>query len=130
MESHEPRGELFWSFHGVKTTLGVETTLSRCRNYPLSKGTEMTPRGQNYSSEFTVQLLNTQKLENIGELKQWNKSVKEKFQSKKGECPFPHVIVVKCLDFSTILSTCMILKITICPLHWDWLIMLQTLKHT
>ena len=41
----------------VKTTLEdleVETTLSRCRNYPLPKGMEMTPRGQNYSFEFTV----------------------------------------------------------------------------
>jgi hypothetical protein len=42
------REELCWPFHDhgvIKTTLGVETTLSRCRNYPLSKGTEMTPIG-------------------------------------------------------------------------------------
>ena len=38
--------------HGVKTSLGVETTLWRCRNYPLFKGTEMTPRGQNTRSKL------------------------------------------------------------------------------
>jgi hypothetical protein len=53
------------TFHGVKTTLGFETTLLRSRNYPLSKGTEMTPRGKNYSSEFTVYTMSMYLLYNL-----------------------------------------------------------------
>ena len=59
------REKLFWPWpfhdfhdHGVKTTLGVETTLSRCRNYPLSKGTEITPRVKKNTVKST--LLNLQ----------------------------------------------------------------------
>ena len=57
VESQDPREELFWPLRGIKTTLEVETTLSRCRNYPLPKGTEMTPRSQNYSFEFAAKFV-------------------------------------------------------------------------